>query len=268
MKYLKYFEEAHLENKIDLVIDSFENLDLDHNIELDYEMVPDFLYRRESGLKVKTIPSKKYNVYIKFGSKPSSKFGKDLENVVKSCQDYSGLTFTMATVGYYGVREISKLGDFYINPTIEGKFEELKITFIDFTSLNENNLYQFDPEIIRDYFNDFELDNDISLLIESEDDEFGKFCRVNIDIPKLKLLVFNQFRDSLMRMLDNDENITFESWSLDLVKPPFPRLRNQIQPEGPSPDGLISDLETVAKIGDPHGGIQVHIELCLNVNLD
>ena len=69
---------------------------------------------------------------------------------------------------------------------------------------------EFDNELIRDYFNDFELDNDITLHIDNDEDEFGKFYSISFGLHKLTREMVDELRNSMVRVCSK-ENLEFES---------------------------------------------------------
>ena len=74
----------------------------------------------------------------------------------------------------------------------------------------KESIDEFDNELIRDYFNDFELDNDITLHIDHDEDEFGKFYSISFGLHKLTREMVDELRNSMVRVCSK-ENLEFES---------------------------------------------------------
>lgn len=209
MRYLKYFESS--ESKVDLIKDVFENIDLEYDVELKVSSRPDVYYTKSGDSDIKTNRTTKYYVYLKINGLIDDKFGGYLMNLIDKCESWAGLKLNMWIAHSSSRYSIDKgdlpnqlhsiYGTKHPNETIELRFMDIKI--------NES-MEEFDDELIRDYFNDFELDYDLTLHIKHDEDEFGKYYVIYFDLPKVTIEMVNDLRNSLTRVL-NQENLDFES---------------------------------------------------------
>jgi hypothetical protein len=219
MKYLKCFE-SH-DPKMDLIRDVFEDMDLEYDVDIKVSSAPDFYYTRSGESEIKSNRTIKYYVYLKINGLIDDKFGKYLKSLIDKCESWANLKMTMWSTESHPSRHsadkeylphhmhslyvINQSSDWSskvrVDKTIEIRFMDIKI--------NES-IDEFDNELIRDYFNDFELDNDITLHIDHDEDEFGKFYSISFGLHKLTREMVDELRNSMVRVCSK-ENLEFES---------------------------------------------------------
>lgn len=218
MKYLKYFESN--DPKMDLIKDVFEDIDLEYDVDIKVSSAPDFYYTRSSEPEIKSNRTIKYYVYLKIDGLIDDKFGKYLKSLIDRCESWADLKMTMWATNSHPKHSADKeylphhIHSLYVsNQSSDWSMkvrvdETIEIRFMDL-GLNES-IDEFDNDLIRDYFNDFELDNDITLHIDNDEDEFGKFYSISFSLHKLTREMVDELKNSMTRVCSK-ENLEFES---------------------------------------------------------
>lgn len=217
MKYLKYFESN--DPKMDLIKDVFEDIDLEYDVDIKVSSAPDFYYTRSSEPEIKSNRTIKYYVYLKIDGLIDDKFGKYLKSLIDRCESWADLKMTMWVTNSHSKHSSDKeylphhIHSLYVasQPSDWSTKVRVKETIeIRFMDVRINESVEFDNDLIRDYFNDFEIDNDLQININNNEDEFGKYYVIYFDLPKVTIEMVNDLRNSLTRVL-NQENLDFES---------------------------------------------------------
>ena len=206
---------------MDLIRDVFEDMDLEYDVDIKLSSAPDFYYTRSSESEIKSNRAIKYYVYLKINGLIDDKFGKYLKSLIDRCVSWAGIKMTMwSTKSYpskhstdkeYLLHHIHSLyvsnqsSDWSMKVRVD---ETIEIRFMDL-GLNES-VDEFDNDLIRDYFNDFELDNDITLHIDNDEDEFGKFYSISFSLHKLTREMVDELKNSMVRVCSK-EHLEFES---------------------------------------------------------
>jgi len=248
MKYLKYFESG--DSTLDKIKDVFENLDLEYDIDVKVGYSPDSLYVPSPNSKIKRISTIKYYIYLKFSTYPDRSFGDHIVNLIEKCEEYAGVKFTiwiLPTSQANSVNKKSLINELYLEDGSPGfplnVINPLELRFIELP-LNES--HNFDPELIRDYFNDFELDHDLSLDITSDTDEYGGFYSIYFDLHKLNKKMVTDLENSIKRAC-NQEGLFFESGNIN---------GDSIE----DPDSLIKELGKWVKLRNHPNDIEIILQ--------